>query len=428
MALFRSIPPPVRDASFIDHVDWAARRDPIGHQVHLCLAMLALALIPLSSTLATIGSTVLFIYVALRTPSIHRTWRPLGRNACLLALLSLYVWLAITLMWSSDPDHGRRLLRGSRYLLLLPAILPLVRHARILLLAVCAGVLLQNVVQWFETDGTGGLSEHAGYTALWFTLAIATLVLMPSDGNRSREGLFRRCLAAIPMIGIVISTARSALLGCTAGLAAGMALTWIQGRRDRRSVVVAGCLLCALGIGLTLSPSTSINRRMQEAMGAVRQAEQLDVVNHQDQVRPLWWRIGFDALLEHPFTGEGLGATEHTIGTDEEVLRITEGGTINLHVMRDDYHSLFVSVGAAGGFMGLALLLGWLTCLVVQVLRSGTLDAVLLAGLVSFLVYSGLNTTLYSGRMIAFAAILMALSTCPLPRQTRVRDATRAPS
>ena len=174
MALFRSLPPPASDATFIDHVDWAARRDPIGHQVQLWIAMACLAMIPLSSSLASIGSTILFVYAALRTPTIHATWRPLGRNACALLVIGLYLWLSLTLLWSSDPGHGTRLLRGSRYLLLIPALLPLLRHSNLLLGALCVGVLFQNIIQWFETDGTGGLSEHAGYAALWFTCLLYT--------------------------------------------------------------------------------------------------------------------------------------------------------------------------------------------------------------------------------------------------------------
>ena len=428
MALFRPIPPPDRNAPFTEQVDWSARRDPVGHRVHLSIAMLALALIPLSSTLATIGSTLLSGYAALRAPSIHRCWRPLGRNTSLLMLLALLAWLAIGLTWSTDPAHGTRLLRGSRYLLLIPALLPLVRHANLLLYGVCAGVLIQNIAQWLATDGTGGLSEHAGYAALWFTLGISALVLVPSRDNTEGIGIFRKFLAVIPTIGIVHSAARSALLGCTGALLTGMALAWVRGRRDRASVVIAGCLLIALSIILSFNPSTSINQRMLEGLDAARDTQNMDVVTHRDQVRTLWWRIGLDALKEHPIAGEGLGSTAGTIENDEEVVQITEGGRINGYVLRDDYHSLFVTVGAAGGLVGLALLFGWLITLVIQILRSGALDAILLASLASFLVFSMLNTTLFSGRLIAFAAILMALSTCPLPRQLTVRDATRAPS
>ena len=424
MKIFRDIADPPAEATFGERIDWAAARDPLGHRVHLTLAVLALCLIPLSSSLATIGSTILFIYAALRAPTIHRTWRPLRGNTALLAVICLYGWLAVTLAWSEDPEHGVRLLRGSRYLLLVPALLPLLRHAHVLLWAICAGVLLQNVVQWFESEGTGGLSEHAGYTALWFTLATGCLILAPSGAARSRKELLRRSVAVVPMIGIALSTARSALLGGVLGLMAGAGLAWLQGRTDRRAVLAFSLVTCTLGIGLTLSPATEINQRMQEAVDATDAAGGLDVTTHKDQVRTLWWRIGIEALSEHPIAGEGLGSTETTIGSDPQVLRITEGGTVNTWAMRDDYHSLFVSVGAAGGTIGLLLLLVWLAALLRQILRSGPLDAVLLCGFTAFMVFSLLNTTLWSGRLVAFAAILTAFSVVRLPEQRTVREAT----
>ena len=389
--------------------------------------MACLAMIPLSSSLASIGSTILFVYTAIRTPTIHATWRPLGRNACALLLVGLYLWLSLTLLWSSDPGHGARLLRGARYLLLVPALLPLLRHSNLLLGALCVGVLLQNVIQWFETDGTGGLSEHAGYAALWFTLVISILILMPSSGQLSTANFFRRTLALVPMFGIVLSTARSALLGCTGGLGLATAYVWLKRRGDRWQALAFSSLVLAFGIGLSFSPYTPINQGMQEAFEAAEAMNDPDVGSNPDLTRPLWWRIGLESLMYHPITGTGLGSAGTTIGNDEEVLDVTNDGTINLHAMRDDYHSLFVSVAAEGGFVGLALLLGWLGCMARQIIQSGRLDAVLLSGLVSFLAFSALNTTLYSGRLLAFAAILMAFSTVRIPTQSTVRDAVKEP-
>ncbi|MCH2140146.1 MAG: O-antigen ligase family protein [Phycisphaerales bacterium] len=426
MPLFRPIPPPSRDAPFQAQIDWAARRDPIGHQVHLWLACAALALIPLSSTLATIGSTILFGYAALRTPTIRRTWRQIPQNACMITLVALYVWLATSLAWSSDPDHGARLLRGSRYLLLVPALLPLLRHARILLAAICTGVFVQVTAQWLIDDGTGGLSEHAGFTALWFSMAAATLVLMPASGRSGRLDLTRKFLAPIPMIGIVVSTARSALLGCTAGLIAGMTLALRRNRGNRKAMVVSGIAVIATGAILTLNPSTPINKGVQEAIEATSGAEETDIGTYPDQVRPLWWRIGLDAFKDQPLTGQGLGSAGTMIADDEEVQDITQNGTTNLHAFRDDYHSSFVTVMAEGGLVGSLLFTAWIVLLTKQVItRGGELDAVLLAGLASFLVFSMLNTTLFSGRLVAFAAILMAISTQALPRQSALKDAVR---
>ena len=425
MPLFRPIPLPAASTPFTGQIEWAARRDPIGHRVHLCLACACLALIPLSSTLATIGSTALFIYTALRTPTIHRTWRPLFTNGCMLSLLGLYGWLATSLAWSSDPEHGLRLLRGSRYLLLVPALLPLMQHTRVLLGGLCAGVLIQLVAQQLVSRGTGGLSEHAGYTALWFTFAAMALVLTPPRGTGRGPDRIGKCLTPLVMAGIVVSTARSALLGCGVGLVLGMALAWLRNRVDRRAMVLSGVATIAVGVLLTLAPGSSMNRGMQEAFQAVNASDGSGVEAYPDQVRPLWWRIGFDAFTAAPVAGQGLGSAKTMIEGDAEVFEITRDGTVNQHAIRDDYHSLFVTVAADGGLVGLLLLAAWIILLGRQLLaRGGELDAVLLGAFASFLVFSLLNTTAFSGRLVAFPAILMAFSIRSAPRQAGVGEAT----
>lgn len=428
MALFQPIDPLRPNAPFLACIDWAARRDPLGHKVHLTIAIIALAMIPLSSSIATIGSSILFVYAALRAPTIWPTWKPLGTNKCVILYLSLLGWLAISLLWSEDPAHGVRLLRGSRYLLLIPALLPLLRHTHLLLAGICGGVLFQNIMQLVGTDPRGGLSEHPGHTALWFTLALSILVLLPSASNQSRNGIVRRVLAVIPMLGIVSSAARATLAGSVLGVGCGMLLALIKRGPDRLAVLVSGSIVLALGLVLSFSPGTLMQSSMQTAIDAVAESDSGDVINHRDNVRPLWWRIGFDDFKTHPITGVGIGSAESSISNDPEVLEITENGTEHSYVFRDDFHSLFVTVAAESGAIGLILLLIWITLLARQILCCGTLDRVLLAALVSFLVYSTLNTSIFTGRLVAFAAILMTFSIVQLPEQVSIRDATSEPT
>ncbi|MEC7352544.1 MAG: O-antigen ligase family protein, partial [Planctomycetota bacterium] len=234
-----------------------------------------------------------------------------------------------------------------------------------------------------------------------------------------------KCLAPVVMAGIVVSTARSALLGCGIGLLLGMALAWLRNRIDRRAMVLSGVATIAVGVLLTLAPGSSMNRGVQEAFQAVNASDGGGVEAYPDQVRPLWWRIGFDAFTAAPVAGQGLGSAKTMIEGDAEVLEITRDGTVNQHAIRDDYHSLFVTVAADGGLVGLLLLAAWIILLGRQLLaRGGELDAVLLGAFASFLVFSVLNTTAFSGRLVAFPAILMAFSIRSAPRQAGVREAT----
>jgi O-antigen ligase len=434
MALMRKLDPPADSASFIECIDWAARRDPIGHRVHFAFAIAALALIPLSSSLATIGSTVLLAYAALRFPTLRHTWRGLPRNPCLLFVVALFAWLCITLLWSPDSEHGLRLLRGSRYILLVPALVPLMRHARLLLFAICAGVFLQNAVQFLQYASTGepplgGLDGHPGNTGLWFTLAIGILLTLPGP-NTARTNM-RRVSAIVPSLGILVTAARSVMLGAVAGILVVFVHAARRPFQGRRQVYIGGVILFVVLAIPSLDSNSAIGSRIRAAWTAMTTTVEEGAANprtvEQDQTRTIWWRIGMDTWKEHPVAGAGLGSAGRDIRKDPHVQEISSGGTKNLTLLRDDYHSLFVSVAAQGGTIGLALLAAWLILIGRQVLGSGSLTSALLMGFIAYLVFSFFNTTIFTGRVLAFAAVLMAFSTYRLPEQVSLRTATAPP-
>lgn len=446
MPLFRDIPLPKtratvsRHESWLGFIDWAARRDPIGHRVHLVLAIAALVLIPLSSSLASIGSTVLLVYAALRFPTLRHALRDLPRNPCFLFIVALFAWLAITLFWSPDDEHGLRLLRGSRYILLVPALVPLMRHAHLLLLSICAGVFLQNAVQFFQYATTdeisiGGLDGHSGNTGLWFTLAIGILLTLPGAKSSARQ--VRRASAIIPAFGIILTAARSVMLGAVAGMLVVIAHAAVRPGIGRRSVVIGGVILIAVLVipSLTMTEGTKgMGSRMRAGWRTLVPTDEHEGGKktgtdkfRQEGARMIWWRIGFDSWKDNFVAGAGLGSTERDIQEDPQVVEITANGTKNLRLMRDDYHSLFVSIAAQGGTVGLALLAAWLALLGCQVLRSGPITQALLLGFVAYLVFSIFNTTIFTGRVLAFAAVLMAFSTYRLPEQVPVGTATAPP-
>lgn len=434
MPLFRDIPPPSPEACVSQSIDWAANRDPVGHRVHLGLAIFAMATIPLSSSLATISSTLLMGYAILRAPTLWRTWRTLPRNPCILLILALFAWLAISILWSPDSEHGIRLLRGSRYLLLVPALLPLMRHAHLLLLSICAGVFLQNAVQFFQyatTDAVsiGGLDGHPGNTGLWFTLAIGILLSMPGAGTASTQ--IRRASSIVPALGIILSAARSVMLGGVAGLIALIVHAVARPCQNRRIVVLVGLILVAVLVIPSLDSSSGMGSRVRAGWKNIMPTDSRETTGEadkkgfrQEQARYIWWRIGLDTWKDNFLLGAGLGSAENQIRNDSQVMEITEAGTKKPGLLRDDYHSLYITVAATGGTIGFLLLVAWLGALGIQVLHSGRLTQTLLLGFTAYLVYSAFNTTIFSGQVFAFAAVLMAFSTHQLPEQYSLSRAT----
>ena len=427
MALFREIARPPANAGFESHLDWAARRDPIGHRIHLALALFALALIPLSSTAASIGSTPLFVYTLLRAPTIHRCWSGLLRNPCFLCLFTLYAWLALTLSWSPDPDQGLRLLRGSRYLLIVPALLPLMRHTGLLVAAICSGVLVQNIAQFskwmiIQDYFGGGLEHHPGFAGLWFILAIGILLTYPSPGKTPR--ITQRVSAILPAMGITLTGARSILLGAGTSLMLflGVALVF---RRSGWKITAAACILI-LGLlcAPLIMPHTPMAQRVAGAVEGFQSNSQMDDLNApgREQVRYVWWEIGMTHWRDAWLMGDGLGSAERSINESPRVLEATRGGTENTYLLRDDYHSLFVTVAAESGAIGLMLVTAWLVLLGAQIRRAGTLNMALYMGFIGYLIFSVFNTTIFSGRVACLPLVIMALSTHVLPRPKSVAD------
>ena len=434
MKLFRDMPPPDPDLGFAGNIDWAAQRDPVGHRVHLVIAMIGLALIPLSSSLATIGSTPLFVYAAMRAPTIHRCWRGILAVPSILLLVLLFAWLAISITWSADPDQGVRLMRGSRYLLLVPALLPLMRHAPLLLGSMCAGVFLQNTVQFVmyfsRTDYFGGgLDGHPGAASLWFILATGILLTIPDPGRRPRT--LQRAGSIIPVLGVIVAAARSTLLGMAGALVALVGWALLRRPSGWKTIASFGSIGLLLLVLSTTVPGSMMSERMSSAWNdaganipvATDQAESAPSV---EGTRLEWWRIGVASWKKAPLIGQGIASAEREIASDPRIVEITRDERAGYY-LRNDYHSLFVTILADGGLVGAALLLGWLATLGLQIRKTGVIAPALYAGLIGYLGYSCFNTTLFSGRVLAVAIVIMAFSTHVLPESRTLREATRDP-
>ncbi|MBB47716.1 MAG: hypothetical protein CMJ33_04065 [Phycisphaerae bacterium] len=430
MALFREISRPPANACFESHLDWAAQKDPIGHRVHLGLALFALALIPLSSSLASIGSTPLLVYTLLRAPTLYSCWSGLLKNPCFLCLLGLYAWLALTLTWSPDPEHGLRLLRGSRFLLIVPALLPLMRHAGLLLAAVCSGVFIQNAAQFskwmfIQDYFGGGLEHHPGFTGLWFILAIGILLTYPSPGETPR--LSQRFSAMFPTMGITITGARSILLGGATSLLLLTGLTLVFRRSGWKITSVAGIFMLVLLCAPLFMPQTPMAERVSDAFEGLQSNSQMTEVDAPglEEIRYVWWEIAMTHWRDAWLIGDGLGSAEQRIHESPRLLEATNGGTEKTYLLRDDYHSLFVTVCAESGAVGLVLLSTWLGLLARQIRRAGPLSMALYMGFIGYLIFSVFNTTIFSGRVVSLPLTIMALSSHALPRSRSLSDAIR---
>jgi hypothetical protein len=412
MGRLKQTEPPPSGANLSTTIEWYAAKDPLGHRVHLLLAMLAMATMLLSSSLATITSSILIGYTILRASDIWRIWRTLPTTPVIAVGVALYLWLALSLLWSTDPGEAGRLLRGVRYLLLVPALLPVMNQARLLLMALVIGVIIQfcaqltGVIAGWEEPG-GGLSKHPGHSGLWFSLALGFLVL--AQPLKIPMLAPRAGLSALVLVGLVMTAARSAIACTLLGLVAGAGLLLLRLDSRGARLAFAGATIAVLLGGAVIGSQMHVGTRVSQAYTSLTTPYETGEFP-MDRTRPLWWRIGLGEWSERPITGAGLGSAASAIPKDPEVIRILEGDPKNSKVLRDDYHSLYVTTLADSGLVGLGLLIAWLALVTLRVIRSGPMAPVLLVGLIAYLGYGFFNTTLFSGRLVAFIATLIAFS------------------
>lgn len=397
---------------------WASEKDPLGHKVHLTLGVAALVLIPLSSTLASIGSTLVIGYAILRCHVLYQAWKEMFLNPCVLVLFGLYVWLAISITWSLDPDHGIRLIRGSRYLLLIPALAPLLLNLRTLLFGPCIAlaIVLPCQLYGYMTGNSallqGGLSEHPGFLGIWMTVSSAALVFATKSNP---IGLWGNRLAPLSMCAITFSAARSVLLAAGTSLIAGLLLVAFYNQKFRKRITWTVIAMLATGAVMTFFFDSEMSRRLSQYIESpnAKNAAQSDFPI--DGARPLWWRVGIDNYLQNPIVGSGMGSAEPLIHGDKEVDDVTSAGSRNQFVLRDDFHSSYITALSETGSIGGLLFAGWILLVFAKTFSRAEASPILLATLVAYLIFAIFNTTFYSGRLVAITAYLtvLALSVCP---------------
>ena len=129
-----------------------------------------------------------------------------------------------------------------------------------------------------------------------------------------------------------------------------------------------------------------------------------------DGAGPLWWRIGIDSFRERPIKGFGIGSAEKLITNDERIQAVTESGTKNLYVTRDDFHSSYITIIAESGGIGALMFLAWAGCVTRSCLRRNELATVLAASFTALVIFQVFNTTFFSGRLVALIAFVTTLA------------------
>jgi O-antigen ligase len=217
------------------------------------------------------------------------------------------------------------------------------------------------------------------------------------------------------MCAITFSAARSVLLAAGTSLIAGLLLVAFYNQKFRKRITWTVIAMLATGAVMTFFFDSEMSRRLSQYIESpnAKNAAQSDFPI--DGARPLWWRVGIDNYLQNPIVGSGMGSAEPLIHGDKEVDDVTSAGSRNQFVLRDDFHSSYITALSETGSIGGLLFAGWILLVFAKTFSRAEASPILLATLVAYLIFAIFNTTFYSGRLVAITAYLtvLALSVCP---------------
>jgi O-antigen ligase len=368
-------PPPGDQEDIAALLQYAKRRDPIGHRLHGLFAMLHLFSLPLATAVSSGTFGLLVGFAAWRIAwSTWRCYTPLVRAPVLWAVAAWVGWTALSLTWSSHPGRGAEDLWTMRMAILPLALWPVMEFAPWLVGAALLGVVGQNAAQllqylgWVDLrpqDGVvgrmGGLI-HPIQTGAWCVAAMCWhLAAVLSRGGRLR--VLSLVGLALAGLGLVATQSRGPWLA--AAIILPLALVIIGGRRPRARVPAVA--LAVLGIVSVVAAwpfvDDVVTSRVRVAADEYRHARDDHVYWSDVGLRIGLWRWAWELYEQAPVIGIGAGGYREGIIELPSFRRAMERRPEDARKKMDRVHAHSVplhalaTTGTVGGVIVAALLL-----------------------------------------------------------------------
>jgi O-antigen ligase len=349
-----------RDGTLAQRIQWARQADPFGHRVHVCLATVALFMLPWSTWFATAALITVAAWALCRFWVLGPVWALALRHPVVLLLLGFLAWSALSLTWTLDLDEGSETLGAQRFLLLIPALVPLGSALRWPLLALVGGVAVQAVAQVLLYVGAieeaqrwpwrlnGGMSSHPGPTGAWSLTAMG-IALSPAAGATIWP---RGIMLVFAFCSLLLSGSRSAVVAMV--LFVVTVLASIRGGMARPIASTSCGLVIAFALIIAFSSLDSA-RYVRKAITQIPAVLTGDTVFTSVGVRLALWEAGIDAGLESPWRGTGLGGRVPVIQSHAAVLRLEAHSKGKWQYNEGDLHSGWVGSFTELGAPGLVL-------------------------------------------------------------------------
>lgn len=426
-------PPPRGAEAIAATLCYARQRDPIGHRLHLALALAHALMLPLSTAGSSITFGFLIGYAILRLPSTWRCYTALLRAPILWALALWTGWIALSLTWSADPAQGAEELWTMRMALLPAALWPVLDRVPWLIGAALLGVACQQVAQLLQytellslrpqdPPGRFGGWIHPIQTGAWCVGAMCWHVaaILTARGRLRWLSLAGLAVAAT---GLLATQSRGPWLAAAIVLPAALLIIPLRQPRTWRAALI----LAAAGVVAALAAwpiaGSLVTSRVQQAVEDYQAARNEGIYHTNIGLRIGQWRWTWAIFTETPINGTGAGGFRHA-QNDQPLFRqaIDRWPKKADNMTRDHPHSVTLYVLATTGAVGGAIVLAAVTLALIAAWRdrrdhpyaSGTFFL-----LIAWLIGAQFDCYNLNGHLLGMFMLAAALT---LPHRAPIRE------
>lgn len=416
----------------------AARRDPIGHRLHIFFGLLWCFSLGLPTTAVEIGAIPLIVYFLLRTPNIWRTWGSCAVQSLSIALACWVCWQAATLFWTPDLHQGLKELSSNRWLWALPLLWPIMERRRWLIAAMCVGFLCGNLSQvghevghrlgiawltWprFEDRNSGWWDPVVGGSLLVGALGLHLPAAVMGSGRWRWVGI-AGCVVTLMAIGA--TGTRGAWLAAAGLVVLGLGVALVRLRpwtRMLAGLLAAWVALVVVGGALWIVKGDSITRRVDAAKVEIDAAIRRGDYSTDTGARVQMAIHALRAIRAHPIRGIGAGGFRSWM-SDQVRADGQAPAPSRLHAHA---HNAPLQIAATTGMIGL-LLAGIVAAVALRGAFSqlgppgpcsglGSYAAGPGFAIIGLLLVGMFDPVQLNAQTAAFLSTLMALSLCPRP-------------
>ncbi|MCH7547208.1 MAG: O-antigen ligase family protein [Planctomycetes bacterium] len=428
MTVAETTDPRIRAARLLEV---ARQSDPKGDRVQIVLAMLLLFTMSLTTAPSGIAFAALAVYTILRLHKTSACYEPVLRTPLLRIALVWVIWCAVTIFWSSSPEQGFDELSSTRMLLLPLLLWPVINRGPWLIVAVLAGVLVQNGVQLIHalnlTDAlrhgeglrVGGLL-HPIQTGVLCSCAVCWyLSAIIHEKSWRRWGAV--VLAGIAFAGLIATGSRGPWLALAVALPLQVILIVIRRPAARKAALIATICGILAGVVVMFLGYRMISERFEDAKTEFRAAIEEGDYGTSVGLRIGLWSWAWNTFREKPLLGHGLGSFREVMITQPSYMKAEERWPEHAveYMQRDHAHSSYLHLLSSTGIFGAAFFVALLIMALIGAWRSPLdhpfADGVLPA-LVVWIIAAQFDALHLNAHMLGLLMFLVMLSLPVRPR------------